>query len=157
MKRKLFSVLALAAVAFLSSCGGDDETPKNVINSADGVTVALTWTTGGTSAEALEDADLDLYLYGSASSTVSVESSTSGSQFEDFVVSDVDFEDDTYTVKVLLYENVGEVEIDFTATVSAGDKEIETTGTFATSVTDGTYEAVFTIKKVGNKYTVNKI
>jgi len=154
MRSRLLSIFALVAILFLNACKDDKkELPANVIQDADGVTVELTWSTGSTAGQAVLDADLDLGMFNSPTAGSPIEDSSSGDSFEEIVL-DGDFDDDEYTFKVLLFENFAGNDIDFVMTVSGGDKDIEVEGSFSSTDEAGSIVSVLTIKKVGNKYTV---
>jgi hypothetical protein len=154
MKNRLLSVLALAAILLLNACKDDEKKlPANVIQDADGVTIELTWSTDGTSTQALIDADLDLFIFDSNEDPV--DDSSSEDDFEELDL-DEDEDDDEYTISAGLFHNDSDKDIDFVITVSGGDKEIETEGSFSGSASDFTLTEVITITKKGNKYTVEE-
>jgi len=154
MRSRLLSIAALAAILFLNACKDDDkkELPANVIQDADGVTIELRWSTGGSDIQSIDDADLDLYILEGSSL---VGESVSGSSFEEIVL-DEDYDDEEYTITAYLFENYAAVDIDFVVTVTGGDKDFEVEGSFSSTALSGSGVSVFTIKKAGNKYTVEE-
>ena len=153
MNSKLLSVLALVAILFLGACKDDEKKlPANVIQDADGVTIELRWSTGGSDVQAIEDADLDLYIL---DGTSLIGESVSGSSFEEIVL-DEDYDDEEYTIAAYLFENYAGVDVDFVITITGGDKDFEAEGSFSSTDPSGSGASLFTIKKAGNKYTVEE-
>jgi len=154
----LATVLALFTLLMFNACGDDDDDgpPANQITSATGATVSLTWLTGGTAAQALDDADLDLGIFDKDlidDEDEPILFSASESSFESLIMSSA-LPDGDYFVKVLLYENFAGKAITFTVTASGGGKELKSDGNYAATDADFTIRSVMKISKAGNNYTV---
>jgi len=156
-KSFLTVVCLLSAVVVLNSCGGDDEVPANVISDDAGLKVELTWTAAGTGDVAIENADIDLFLYHDVDA---IESSIESFDFEEIIFDEnsLYFEDGTYVVKVRFW-NVDE---DGTYTVKVTGKNVTKTWTFDRSFeladeNKTVYVSVGEIKKAGSKYTMSEI
>jgi hypothetical protein len=149
MKNRLLSIFALLALLTIGACS-DDEPKAKSITDADGVVITLTWITDGTPAQALEDADLDIF----AISTTELLGSSSGSEFEEFEINGT-HDDGEFTLTVDLFENTAGKAVDYIVTISGGGKEYEFDGDFAADAADGDFDTVLTVTKAGDKYTIN--
>lgn len=160
MKNRFLSLLSalmlFSAVVVLNSCSKDDEVPGNVIEDADGVTVELEWTTGGSEANSLLDYDLDLYILDEDGDLAL--SSADADEFE--LIEGSIFEllpDGEYTAAVYVYDVDTTDDADFTLTVNG--ESVNKPQTFEGSVSssdDSERFEVATIIKSGNKYTINE-
>ena len=148
-------VSLFAAVVTLNSCSSSDEDkgPTNVITDGDGIKIDLEWTTGGTTNDALNEADLDLRIYKGGSQVLSSESSGSFERIE----FDPDlYADGTYTVAIVLFEN--DEDTNYTATVNGISVTDPFTFTSTFAATEDYREInAFTITKLGSKYTMEPI
>jgi hypothetical protein len=150
------ALLLSGAMIGLNSCSKDDEEPANVINDADGIEVVLEWSTGGTDAQAIDDADLDLKLVYDG---VQIASSNSTSAFED--LNDFDFsafDDGEFTVQVRYYGAYTTDDVTYTVTVGGVSvtKTFSVDGSFADE-DEGDLVDVIEITKAGNKYTLDDL
>jgi hypothetical protein len=90
----------LSTIVFFSACSSTDEVPSNVIEDADGIKVDLDWTTGGSSKDALTDADLDLQIFKDGTKVLYRETT----DFERITFDAALYADGVYIVKVKQYE-----------------------------------------------------
>lgn len=152
LKKSFYAGLMLC-VAMLSGCSGVETppVPVNEINSSAGIKVELEWTTGGTSSDAISDADLDLYLM---KGTTEAGKSINYSRFEAMTLSDL-FADGEYTVQVKA-DYVGKKN-NYTLYVKGDDTgELKSyKGEFLQG--DSNLKVDFLkIKKAGTKYTITE-
>lgn len=152
MKKSLFAGLMLS-VAMLGACsGGDTEpVPANVVNTSEGLTIELEWTTGGTTSDAKANADLDLFLL---KGETKVATSASYS-FESVLVQDV-YADAEYVVRVLGYEVAKNT--NYTLYVKGDDEgELKSyEGVFNAGDTDLPVDFL-KIRKSGTTYTITEL
>jgi hypothetical protein len=148
----LSALMLFSAVVVLNSCSKDDEDPANVITDGDGIRIELEWTTGGTVAEAKDEADLDLSV--DTSDGDDVASSSSFSEFE--AVNLGDLTDGEYIVNVYMFGV--DASGDFTVRVEGLDvsDSFSFSGDFAAD-DDGDITEFLRITKSGDKYTIVKL
>lgn len=148
--------LCLASAFFLSCSSDDDEKlPDGVIEDSSGLSFTLEWTTGSTSTQALEDADLDIYLYNSDDDLVS--GSQSSQDFETMELSHLLADDEYY---VTIYPFTVDANTTFTLYVEGTNSgtSYSYSGTFTSSDDEnGSYYPDFiNIVKSGNTYTITQ-
>lgn len=136
----------------LAGCGIEEVNPGNVITDDFGVTVELSWSTGGSALVAVREADLDLKLV--AGDTLFAES-IQANQFEQVRI----FGSDTrgeYTAKVVLASTTKPV--DYTLTVrgvsNVNANVYRATGTFSDADPEGTEGVTVVISKEGSVFTM---
>jgi hypothetical protein len=155
MKKHITFLPILVIALLLNSCSKDeDNEPANQITSSNGITISLTWLTGGTANQAIEDADLDLGIFDSEGDIMDV--SDNESSFENLTMNS-QYPDGEYTVMVLLWENFAAKAINYKITASGGGKELKAEGTFSVTVEDFTERSIMKIVKKGSKYTVTNL
>lgn len=152
MKKSLFAGLMMS-VAMLGACSGDTEpVPANVVNTSAGLTIELEWTTGGTTSDAITNADLDLYLIKGGQE---ISDSDNSYSFESISIPDV-YADAEYLVQVegyRVYKNTN-----YTLYVKGDDEgELKTyTGVFNAGDTELEIDFL-KIKKSGSTYTITEL
>ncbi len=142
-------LIGLFAVA---GCGTEEVNPGNVITDDFGVTVELSWSTGGSALVAVREADLDLKLI--AGDTL-FSQSIQANQFEQLRIFGTDTNGE-YTAKVILASTTRPV--DYTLTVrgvsNVNANVYRATGTFADSDPHGTERLAVLITKNGRQFTM---
>jgi hypothetical protein len=93
------ALMLVSAVVVLNSCSKDDEPSFDSLTDAGGITISLTWDTGGTAADAIDEADWDVTIFDSDDDAVETSFPTSSS-FDFIVLDDNDLTDGTYTVEL---------------------------------------------------------
>ncbi|EMR01743.1 hypothetical protein [Cesiribacter andamanensis] len=151
IKSTLYAGLLLC-LFFLTACGdGPEPVPANVVNSTNGLRIDLEWTTGGTTSDAVNNSDLDLYL---TKGGTEVSNSTSSGSFEVVRIQDV-YADGEYTIAVEAFNATKKT--NYTLYVK-GDDEGELkpyTGEFLAG--DRYLKVNFLkIKKAGSTYTITE-
>ena len=153
MKKSLLAGLMMS-VAMLSACSSTDSepTPANVVQSSNGVRIELEWTTGGTSSDAISNADLDLYLM---KGTTEADASRSSYSFESVELEDL-YADGEYLLKVYAYRATKKA--NYTLYVKGDDEgELKSyTGVFLAGDQDLTVEFL-KIKKTGTTYSITEL
>src|SRR6188768_811248 len=150
IKNSFGLVVLLASVVFLNACSDPEEKPKNVITDADGITIDLTWTTGG---DALGDTDLDLFLYDEDEVEIDRGFTTN---FETVYLS-ADQPNGTYTIAVKSYNKVNKA-TSYSVIVD-GETPSNPYAFHSNYAKDDTFHEinVLTVTKAGTKYTVTPI
>ena len=150
IKNSFGLVVLLASVVFLNACSDPEEKPKNVITDADGITIDLTWTTGG---DALADTDLDLFLYDEDEVEIDRGFTTN---FETVYLS-ADQPNGTYTIAVKSYNKVNKA-TSYSVIVD-GETPSNPYAFHSNYAKDDTFHEinVLTVTKAGTKYTVTPI
>ena len=149
------ALLLFSAVIVLNSCSKDDEVPANVIEDAQGLSVDLEWTTGGSATQATDDYDLDLKLYNEDNDLI--DESTSGSEFETMGEFFTVLDDGEYTVAIRVYSVDEDVTADADYTITVDGVSVNKPQVFEGSISpedENDYINLVTITKAGNKYTV---
>lgn len=149
MKKNLLNVIAFLCFAtFVMSCSSDkEERPSNEISSTNGLKISLEWTTGSSSTQAKEDADLDLYLMKGQEEVRSSETFN----FENIAFENV-FADGEYKIVVDAYSVSKKA--DYTLYVTDGDGEqVKTYNSFFNAGDTNLKADLLKIVKSGNKYT----
>lgn len=149
------ALMLFSAVVVLNSCSKDDEVPANLIEDADGITIDLDWTTGGSEAQAKDDYDLDLKLYDEDDNLI--DESASGSEFESMGDFFTILDDGDYTVAIRVYSVDDDVTADADWTITVDGVTVNKPQTFEGSIApneEGDYINLVTVKKAGNKYTI---
>lgn len=98
MKRLHLLLVTLLLSNVLLSCSKDKDPvlPANVLVSSHGIKIELEWSTGGSSNQALNESDLDLYL---DKGEVNIQASENRYSFEEVYLRDI-YKDGTYDVYV---------------------------------------------------------
>lgn len=148
MKKLLFlTLISFTLLNLFSACTNDDDatTPNNVLTDEDGIDLFLSWNEGDPSG-----ADVDLYLLDSSGNEI--DSSTSGSSFEDLSLS---LDDGTYTIAVEYYD--GSIEVDYALSVTgqATRAFISFSGSFADTEGNETRQTLVTFTKTESIYVFN--
>ncbi|MCU0418810.1 MAG: hypothetical protein MUC38_04060 [Cyclobacteriaceae bacterium] len=145
-------ILVSASLLGLAGCGTEDVIPGNVIADNFGVTVELSWSTGGSALVAVREADLDLKLV--AGDTIFSESRFAN-QFEQLRILGVDANGE-YVARVVLAASAKPV--DFTVTVrgvsNVNANVYRVTKTFADTDPDGTEQLAVVITKTAGQFTI---
>lgn len=97
--KNLLPLSLLLVFSFSVSCSKDSDPevrPSNTITSTTGVLIELDWSTGGSSSQALQESDLDLYL---DMNNTQVEASENLYSFESIHLKDI-YKDGVYEVYV---------------------------------------------------------
>ncbi|MBL3655590.1 hypothetical protein [Fulvivirga sediminis] len=150
---KYFSLLAIATTFLFFSCGESEEKlPDNVIKNSQGLDIDLEWETGGSSQKAIEDANLDLYLYQGENQ---IDPSVYYSSFETVSIQS-HFKDGDYTIKVKLQNSVDRVDYTIFANGIDANESISYSSYFLSS-DKGTIVDYLKIKKEGDTYTITNL
>lgn len=145
-------LLSLAVILSVFACADEEENlPEGTIRDTEGVTIRLEWTTGGSSSQAYDAADLELYLLRGDDE---IESST-GFTSEDVTIAPV-YADGVYTIQVEVYTI--EEDIDYTLFVEGnGNGESKSfTGSFL-STDQGAFVDHLEIEKSGDDYIITDL
>jgi hypothetical protein len=153
--RKLFTLMVLPVLVFMAACGDTSEEPQpsNEITDAQGVTISLEWSTGGSTSQSLSSADLDLYLFKDAAE---IESSDYASSFEDVSINSV-YSDGVYDIDIEFYSGTSDVNFTLYVTGKESQRTIQYTGSFeASEAGNTTWPDFVQITKTGNTYTISQ-
>ncbi|UII24615.1 hypothetical protein LVD15_14920 [Fulvivirga maritima] len=148
---KYFSLLTLSFLILISCGESEDKLPDNVIENSEGIIIDLEWSTGGSSAQSLEDADLELYLYKGTEEIAS----SAGYGFEDVSILSY-YGDGAYTIKVELYNSKDRV--DYSLYLNGIDaNENMLYESYFLSSDKGAVVDYLRVVKDGNRYTITNL
>jgi hypothetical protein len=134
------------------SCTVKEPHPSNEIHSQDGLKIVLEWRTGSSSIQALEDADLDLFLIRGSNK---VRISENIHSFEFIILEDI-FADGEYIVSIESHEIFRNTEFTVYITDQTGDQVLSYTSTLDAGENFIALDFV-RIYKIGTTYTVTLI
>lgn len=148
----LKNIIFIFVFAIVSSCTVPEPHPSNEIISNNGIKIILEWRTGSSSLQALEDADLDLYLIKGQNQ---VRWSENSGNFETVFLEDV-FADGEYIVAVGSHEIFKSTEF----TVYISDMTVTNIVTVTSNFEIGENDRVVNfvkIQKRGSKYMITQM
>jgi PBP1b-binding outer membrane lipoprotein LpoB len=150
--RNHLNALMVFAVILFSGCSSEDA-PKDVINDEEGILIDLKWTTGGTEQQALEQTDLDLYIFDQGSEEIV--SSQVSDQFEK-VFFEAFYDEGQYTVEVQVNSVTQATDCFITVKGFGSEETIQRDFSINADTESGTKIVVLNISKKGNKFTLTK-
>jgi hypothetical protein len=148
-----FQVLVFAGVLLIAGCKEENEKPYILIEDEAGIVIELTWSTGGTDEQSINEADLDIYVYDNT--PVEVYYANGDSSFETLLLEN-SIVDGKYVVSA--YTSINTAAVNYTMEISGVtvEKSFIVTGSF-TSGADGAEHDRFQIIKTGTKFKIVKL
>jgi hypothetical protein len=148
------TLLLVSALIVMNSCNkDDDEKTVDTITDAGGLEFSLTWSTGGTEAEAISEADWDITVYDSNEDYVA--GSAAFSTFETFTVEPTDMTNGTYNVELAGFDITAGGEL--TLVITGVNDNASFTYKRSFSATEGTFFNFVRITKEGNTYRIERL
>ncbi|GAA0892929.1 hypothetical protein GCM10009122_26080 [Fulvivirga kasyanovii] len=143
--------LFLIFAGFVACSSDEEKLPENVVKSSSGLEVTLEWSTGGSSTQAQEDADLDLFLMKDGGEVDTSE----GASFEKVKIESF-FADGDYYVEVQYY--AGAVAVDYSLYINGvGSTENKVYESSFLSSDKGLVVRYLKINKAGETYTITDL
>ena len=154
MKKFIIPFMLLAVV--FASCANDfapNPVEQNMIINNRGLEIDLQWNTGGSDAEALAAADLDLeLLHEGKLENISI----NDERFDELVLVN-NAADGTYLVRVGYFDGDAAVSYKLTIAGLTGEKSMEFEGTFAPAESGSDPVEYLKITKRGDQYAISQL
>ena len=152
MIRNILVAISLLTLLALGACEVDREPiPENRIVSEEGLIIDLEWTTGGSSAQAWEEADLDLFI---TTGIDEVDISTSA-EFEQVYIENF-YRDGSYIVTVEYFDGIAPVDFSLFFRGPSGSKNVVVESSFSVNEVGSVIDIVEIVKS-GTTYSINPL